>query len=650
MKKINLLKIVALSAMGIVAQADAYAQVPLKESIATNIGGTRFVITAPASVSGIKKVNYASWGAAASPTIFNMPIEKAYDTIGAAALLNGTGSYPALTGKFALIFRGGGVTFSQKVNYCIAKGAVGVIIVNNVPGDPVGMAPTPTGSTVGVPVMMISDVDGLAINNAIKSSAPGTVKLTLGTWNTGGTHDLGIMTAYQATPHAMNIPLSQLAGGTVPQPYKHYIGGAIANYGTATETGITVTDSVFWTPTAGAATYLTKNSYSVPSISVLDSIKFGFGTGTYSLTAPSTTGKYDHKYSIAYGSTDDYPQDNVAVLTQNVTDSIFCKGGYDFTNHRPLVSLGIRPGSTTPTAFVMGNNFYVKNGGYAARQIQFSLSDNVNPTLSASISVNANIFKWVDGSGPGGYLDSIIQAEELTGVGTAAKLFTNADSSGRTITLDFSDYNDPSSTKPVVLQNNTWYYVSVEVPSGLFIGVDASVNYFSRSFAQFVNAGSVPGKSIYETPTAMAGSDLSTFLTTGSNAAAAFPFSGNAYYIDSAFYDRFSEISSVALLMSKNVVSSIISTSATNNIGKSNIYPNPATAGSVTVDVALNQKSSKVVYRLTDVIGRTLYTEVHNDVLNEKFEINTAKYATGTYYLMIITDNGFDNKKISIQN
>ena len=194
------------------------------------------------------------------------------------------------------------------------------------------------------------------------------------------------------------------------------------------------------------------------------------------------------------------------------------------------------------------------------------------------------------------------------------------------------------------------YYVSVEVPSGLFIGVDASVNYFSRSFAQFVNAGSVPGKSIYETPTAMAGSDLSTFLTTGSNAAAAFPFSGNAYYIDSAFYDRFSEISSVALLMSKNVVSSIINTSATNNIGKSNIYPNPATAGSVTVDVALNQKSSKVVYRLTDLIGRTLYTEVHNDVLNEKYEINTAKYATGTYYLMIITDNGFDNKKISIQN
>ncbi len=644
MKRINLHKIAALSAIGVYIISSAFAQDPRKESIATNLGGTRFVITAPTSITGIKKINYATWGAVASPTITNKQIEKAYDTLGAAPLLNGTGTYPSLTGKFALIFRGGGYTFSQKVNYCIAKGAIGVIIVNNVSGDPVGMAPTPAGSTASVPVLMISDVDGMAINDIIKAS--GTVTLTLGTWNTGGTHDLGIISSYQAGPHALNMPLHQLVGSAGTEAYKHYIGGAVANYGSVTETAITVKDSVFWTPTSGTATYVTTNSYAVPSISVADSIRFGFGAGTYALTPPTTTGKYEHRYSIQYGSTDDFPQDNMGSVTQTINDSIFCKGGYDYVNGRPSVSLGIRPGGTTPITFIMGNLFYVKNGGYAARKLQFSLSHDTNPTLDG-FSVSANVFKWVDGTG--GDKDSVIESGELVGVGTTAKVFTTLDSSGRTVTLDVLDFDDPTSSKNVVLENNTWYYVAVEVPAPLFIGVDESMSYFSRSFAQWKNGGSIPGALINETATGLATSDNGTFFGTATNIAAPFPFAGNALFIDSVFFDRWNEIAAIALHTSKSKLS-INGFKSSNNFGSANIYPNPATKGTITVDVALSQKSKNVVYRITDVVGRTLYNETHNDVLNEKFEINTAKFTSGNYYLMIITDNGFDNKKITIQN
>ncbi|MDI9320414.1 MAG: T9SS type A sorting domain-containing protein [Phycisphaerales bacterium] len=647
MKK-SLLKIVALASISFLSAGNVSAQTPLKDNIAANIGGTRFVITAPSSITGIKKVTIATWGAAASPTITNAPIEKAYDTLAAAALLNNTGSYPSLTGKFALVYRGGGINFTDKVIRCQAAGAVGVIIVNNIPGDPIAMGAVPTTYTTTIPVVMVSDVDGNAINSAVKSSPAGTVKLTLGTWNTGGTHDLGIMDAYQATPHAMNIPLHQLMGSAGTEAFKHYIGGAVANYGTATETAITVTDSVFWTPTSGTKSFLTKNSYTIPSISVADSIKFGFGSGTYSLTPPTTTGKYDHKYTLSYDSTDDFPQDNVATLTQNVTDSIYCKGNYDFVNARPSISLGIRPGTATPTTFIMGNTFYIKNKGFSAEKIQFSLSHDVDPTLVSSISVTANIYKWVDGDG--GDKDSVIQSGELVGVGTAGKIFNTADSSGKTITLKVLDFKDPSSTtKRVFLNADTWYFVAVEVPAPLFIGVDKSVNFFTRSYAQWVNAGSIPGKSVWETPTALVTTDILTFNTTATNVAAPFPFSGNAFFIDSSFYDRFNEISSVALIMSKSPTS-ILNYTNTNNIGTAKIYPNPSTQGSVTVDVALTQKSNKVVYRLTDILGRTLYSEVHNDVLKEKFEINTSQYANGTYYIMIITDNGLDNKKITIQN
>ena len=50
---------------------------------------------------------------------------------------------------------------------------------SNIPGDPVGMAPTPAGSTVTVPVLMISDVDGQAISDVIKSALPGAGLVTV---------------------------------------------------------------------------------------------------------------------------------------------------------------------------------------------------------------------------------------------------------------------------------------------------------------------------------------------------------------------------------------------------------------------------------------------------------------------------------------
>lgn len=645
MKKRNLLKIAALSALGILSVENVYAQEPLKESIAGNLGGTRFVITAPASISGIKKINYANWGAAASPTISGMSIEKAYDTLGAAALLNGTAPYPSLTGKFALIFRGGGITFSDKVNRCITAGAAGVIIVNNVPGDPVGMAPTPAGSTVSVPVLMISDVDGQAISDLLKAGTG--VTLTLGTWNTGGTHDLGLMLNYQAAPHALNTPLHQLVGSAGSNPFKHYIGGAVANYGSTTETTVAVTDSVYFIPSGGSASSVATNTYTIPSISVADSIKFGFGSGTYELPAPTAVGHYEHRYSISYGNPDDFPQDNRAVLNQYVTDSVYCKGRYDFTNVRPFVSLGIRPGAATPINFTMGNLFYIKNGGYAARRLQFSMSHDTNPTLDG-FSANAFICKWVDGTG-GGDKDSVIQAGELTVVGASNKILTTADTSGRTITVPVLDINT-GLPKTIILDGDSWYFIAVDVPAPLFIGIDESMSFFTRSFAQWRNAGSVPGKLVDETSTGLYTADFTTFTSAITNSAAPYPFAGNAFYIDSVFYDRFNEIPSVALLMSKDKPTGSVNQQMVNQLGETNIFPNPAQNGKFTVQVALDKTYNKVVYRLADVMGRTVYTETHQNVQNEQFEVNTSQLASGVYYFMVATESGLISKKVTIQN
>jgi subtilisin family serine protease len=98
-----------------------------------------------------------------------------FDSFGAGSLglfdtgNNGCASVAAgASGKVALITRGT-CTFSQKVANAKAAGAVGVIVVNNVAGDPTAMAGT-VGFDDDIPALMISNIDGAALRAAHPTS------------------------------------------------------------------------------------------------------------------------------------------------------------------------------------------------------------------------------------------------------------------------------------------------------------------------------------------------------------------------------------------------------------------------------------------------------------------------------------------------
>jgi subtilisin family serine protease len=71
---------------------------------------------------------------------------------------------PGASGKLAIIDRGT-CTFSQKVANAKAAGAVAVLIINNVAGDPIAMART-AGLDDDIPAVMISKTDGAALRAA----------------------------------------------------------------------------------------------------------------------------------------------------------------------------------------------------------------------------------------------------------------------------------------------------------------------------------------------------------------------------------------------------------------------------------------------------------------------------------------------------
>jgi subtilisin family serine protease len=93
------------------------------------------------------------------------------------AASNGCASVPAgASGKVALINRGT-CTFSQKVANAKAAGATGVIVVNNVAGDPTAMAGT-VGFDDDLPAVMISNTDGAAVRTAAATSVTVTASFS----------------------------------------------------------------------------------------------------------------------------------------------------------------------------------------------------------------------------------------------------------------------------------------------------------------------------------------------------------------------------------------------------------------------------------------------------------------------------------------
>ncbi len=98
-----------------------------------------------------------------------------------------------LDGKIAVIRRGE-CQFGFKVLAAENEGAIAVIMINNVPGEPIAMGPGDVGDQVTIPSLMINQTDGEAIIDALINGQ--TINVTLedaGPYMIDGTLDNGII-------------------------------------------------------------------------------------------------------------------------------------------------------------------------------------------------------------------------------------------------------------------------------------------------------------------------------------------------------------------------------------------------------------------------------------------------------------------------
>src|SRR5438445_4288596 len=111
---------------------------------------------------------------------------------------------PGASGKLAIVDRGA-CTFSTKVRNAIAAGALGVVVINNVAGDPIGMAKDGLGGD-DLPAVMISKNDGAALRAANPDDA--SADATLQEFVTTGNQDIlaGFSSQGPTTPDLLIKP------------------------------------------------------------------------------------------------------------------------------------------------------------------------------------------------------------------------------------------------------------------------------------------------------------------------------------------------------------------------------------------------------------------------------------------------------------
>ena len=128
-------------------------------------------ITAPAAVEG----NYPSVEAGFTPKLAQVgPISATVVYTEPSDACNAIQNSGALKGKIALVDRGT-CFFSDKVRALQNVGAVGVIVVNNVPGAPILMAGSGTTTDIKIPAVMISLPDGDLLKSQLTNGLSATL-------------------------------------------------------------------------------------------------------------------------------------------------------------------------------------------------------------------------------------------------------------------------------------------------------------------------------------------------------------------------------------------------------------------------------------------------------------------------------------------
>ena len=180
----------------------------------------RLLVNSPGSIAGAYTVGTASFGPPLSSPGMTGDLAVAQDasddagaspTDGCSALTNAT----AVAGKIVLVDRGS-CTFVIKAKNAQNAGAIGVVVVNNVSGSPIGMSGT--DPTVTIPTVMVSQTDG----NAIRAALPANANIGTDSTLISGADANGRLLMYAPNPYVSGSSVSHFDTSANPNLLMEY--------------------------------------------------------------------------------------------------------------------------------------------------------------------------------------------------------------------------------------------------------------------------------------------------------------------------------------------------------------------------------------------------------------------------------------------
>jgi hypothetical protein len=287
-----------------------------------------------------------------------------------------------LSGKIAVLYRGS-CEFGVKALNAQEQGAIGVIIINNLPGAPVAMGGGTDGALVNVPVVMITNTDGALLRDEIDA---GTTTVFIGSKNGLYSNDIGMTQAdlLRAKRFGNIQALSQSA-----EEFEVEIGSWVRNYGTNDQSGVVLNVTI---ELDGSELY---NENSDP-VTIPSGDSAYIPLPTFSQEAYAN-GYYEMTYSVQSDATDESGFDNVQSADFNMSENLFSMARLDSETELPVNETNQFNGTTTtlltclPFEDANASRVSVTGLNYSA-----GTSQNPDPTSLDGQLVEFIVYAWED--------------------------------------------------------------------------------------------------------------------------------------------------------------------------------------------------------------------------------------------------------------
>ncbi len=546
-----------------------------------------FSVEEPASIAGGYELTYAAitdWGVPDLLITANAVLDTvvlANDlTPTADSLMCDVAAVGSLNGKIAMLYRGS-CEFGVKALNAQNAGAIAVIVVNNISGPPIAMGGGAQGLNVTIPVVMVSDVTGALIRAKIDNGE--NVIAFIGNKENYYVNDIGTASKYIRVAEEQAIP-SVLAVNSTEFPVN--LGLYVFNYGSAFQTGVTVTADITYN---GTSIYnQTSNSFDfVSGTATQDSVWVDFPA--FSSSAFSA-GNYAITYTLTPTVTDDYPSDNVITTRFVLTNDMISLARLD-ANGKPTIDQGSKP-STQTGSFTTCIHFKNANASRVGAQgVYFGVLKNAADGDVIGEEILVQGYQWND---------------QFIDLNDAAFGFTALDEKGSGSYTFAADLQDTilyqAFDTPFMLEDGARYlFCATTSSTTIFMAYDTQTKYAQNSALDAQPVGPI--------------ADAGTF---------SIGFSGDP----------------VPAIGVKTYLAAEAGILETNTV-EANVYPNPAKDQ---VIVAIKGYTGDATMTVTDLAGKTVMNTTVTTDANGKVKVNTAELNNGMYIINLQMTDGTVSK------